>query len=87
MSRLFGLLCLALAWMTRIGAQRTETYSPQRDNRGQRVVSHTRIGWQVLSQVVRWECTLGLPSGTQHSVHDRRHSSFPKYQVLENIRD
>lgn len=70
--------------MTRIGAQRTEAYPPQRDNHGQRVVSHTRIGRQVLSQAVRWECALGLLSGTPHSVHDRRHSRFPK---LENIRD
>lgn len=26
-SRLFGLLCIALAWMTRIGTQRTGTLS------------------------------------------------------------
>lgn len=53
-SRLFGLLCIALAWMTRIGAQRTATHAPRRDNRGRAVVSQTRIGWQILSQAARW---------------------------------
>ena len=53
-SRLFGLLCIALAWMTRIGAQRTETCAPRQDKRGRAVVSVTRIGWQILSQAARW---------------------------------
>lgn len=53
-SRLFGLLCIALAWMTRIGAQRTAPHAPRRDNRGRAVVSQTRIGWQILSQAARW---------------------------------
>lgn len=53
LSRLFGLLCLALAWITRIGAQRTETHGPQRDKRGRAVMSQARIGWQILSQAAQ----------------------------------
>ncbi|GGN45462.1 hypothetical protein GCM10010842_34990 [Deinococcus daejeonensis] len=53
-SRLFRLLCIALAWMTRIGAQRTETHAPRQDKRGRAVVSVTRIGWQILRQAARW---------------------------------
>ncbi|MDR6221526.1 hypothetical protein J2Y00_005163 [Deinococcus soli (ex Cha et al. 2016)] len=53
-SRLFGLLCIALAWMTRIGEQRTEIHAPRQDKRGRAVVSVTRIGWQILSQAARW---------------------------------
>ena len=71
-SRLFGLLCIALAWMTRIGAQRTETCTPRQDKRGRAVVSVTRIGWQNLSQAARWggevfcDCLrlLGMPFPT-----------------------
>ncbi|UBV45486.1 IS4 family transposase (plasmid) [Deinococcus taeanensis] len=71
-SRLFGLLCIALAWMTRVGAQQTETHAPRRDNRGRAVVSQAWIGWQILSQAARWggdvfwECLrlLGLPFPT-----------------------
>ncbi|BBN97071.1 IS4 family transposase [Deinococcus grandis] len=71
-SRLFGLLCIALAWMTRIGAQRTETCTPRQDKRGRAVVSVTRIGWQILSQAARWggevfcDCLrlLGMPFPT-----------------------
>ncbi len=72
LSRLFGLLCLALAWITRIGAQRTETHGPQRDKRGRAVMSQARIGWQILSQAARWggdvfwDCLrlLGMPFPT-----------------------
>ncbi|GGM18358.1 hypothetical protein GCM10010841_28070 [Deinococcus aerophilus] len=71
-ARLFGLLCIALAWMTRIGAQQTEINAPRRDNRGRAVVSVTRIGWQILSQAARWggdvfwDCLrlLGMPFPT-----------------------
>nr|WP_043804877.1 transposase [Deinococcus gobiensis] len=71
-SRLFGRLCLALAWMTRVGAQRTATHAPRRDKRGQAVVSVTRIGWQILTQAARWggddfwDCLrlLGMPFPT-----------------------
>ncbi len=48
-SRLFGLLCIGLTWMTRVGARRTETHAPRRDKRGRVVVSQPRIGWQILS--------------------------------------
>lgn len=47
------LLCTALAWMTRIGAQRTEIREPQRDKRGRAVVSMTQIRLQILSQAAR----------------------------------
>ena len=71
-SRLFGLLCIALAWMTRVGAQRTATHASRRDKRGRAVVSVTRIGWQILSQAARWggddfwDCLrlLGMPFPT-----------------------
>ncbi|MFC3602012.1 IS4 family transposase [Deinococcus soli (ex Cha et al. 2016)] len=53
-SRLFGLLCIAFAWMTRVGAHQIDTHAPRRDNRGRAVVSQTRIGWQILSQAARW---------------------------------
>lgn len=53
-SRLFGLLCVALAWMVRVGAQTAQESPPRQDNRGRAVVSQVRIGWQVLSQAVRW---------------------------------
>nr|WP_189012017.1 transposase [Deinococcus malanensis] len=53
-ARLFGLLCVALAWMARVGAQTVQQSPSRRDNRGRAVVSQVRIGWQVLSQAVRW---------------------------------
>jgi hypothetical protein len=53
-SRLFGLLCIALAWMARVGAQRIQDHPPRQDNRGRAVVSQVRIGWQVLGQAARW---------------------------------
>ena len=53
-SRLFGLLCIALAWMARVRRQQIETRPPRQDNRGRAVLSQVRIGWQVLSQAVRW---------------------------------
>ena len=53
-SRLFGLLCVALAWMARVGAQTGQESPPRQDNRGRAVVSQVRIGWQMLSQAVRW---------------------------------
>ncbi|KQR15458.1 transposase [Deinococcus sp. Leaf326] len=53
-SRLFGLLCIALAWMTRVGAQRIQDHPPRQDNRGRATVSQVRLGWQVLGQAARW---------------------------------
>ncbi len=46
-SRLFGLLCVALAWMARVGAHTMKERPPRQDNRGRAVVSQVRIGWQV----------------------------------------
>ena len=71
-SRLFGLLCIVFAWMTRVEAHRTETHAPRRDERGRAVVSQPRIGWQILSQAARWggddfwDCLrlLGMPFPT-----------------------
>ena len=53
-SRLFGLLCIALAWMTRVGAEDQQERPPRRDNRGRLVFSLARQGWMQLSQAVRW---------------------------------
>lgn len=53
-SRLFSLLCVALAWLARVGAQIVQEDPPRQDNRGRAVVSLVRIGWQILSQAVRW---------------------------------
>ena len=53
-SRLFGLLCVALAWMARVGAHTMKERPPRQDNRGRAVVSQVRIGWQVLGQAMRW---------------------------------
>ena len=53
-SRLFGLLCLALAWMARVGVQQVQNQPPRRDKRGRAVVSQVRIGWQMLGQAARW---------------------------------
>ncbi|CAM3601542.1 Transposase, IS4 [Deinococcus frigens] len=53
-SRLFGLLCIALAWMTRVGAEDQQGIPPRRDNRGRLVLSLSRQGWMQLSQAVRW---------------------------------
>ncbi|GGL87985.1 hypothetical protein GCM10010840_27560 [Deinococcus aerolatus] len=48
-SRLFGLLCIALAW----GVQQAQDQPPRQDTRGRAVVSLVRIGWQVLGQAAR----------------------------------
>ncbi len=49
-SRLFGLLCVALASMARVGAQTMQERPPRQDNRGRVVV----IVCQILAQAVRW---------------------------------
>lgn len=54
LSRLFGVLSVALAWMARVGVQTAQNALPRRDSRGRAVVSLVRIGWQILSQAVRW---------------------------------
>ena len=67
-SRLFGLLSVALAWRARVGAQTVQENPPRQDNRGRAVVSLVRIGWQVLGQAVRWG---GTPSGPAFSCSAR----------------
>lgn len=52
-SRLFGLLCIALAWMARIGAEHQHQTSPRSDNRGRALKSQVRIGWMALTEAVR----------------------------------
>lgn len=52
-SRLFGLLCIRLTWMTRVGARRTETHAPRRDKRGRAVVSQPRHLGDVAGQGVQ----------------------------------
>ncbi len=54
LSRLFGLLCIVLAWMVRVGDAVYVTNPPTLDNRGQLPRSRARIGWMLLSQAVRW---------------------------------
>ena len=53
-SRLFGLLCIALAWMARVGAEDQCQTSPRSDNRGRAIRSRVRTGWMALSEAVRW---------------------------------
>nr|WP_026299188.1 IS4 family transposase [Deinococcus aquatilis] len=53
-SRLFGLLCIALAWMARVGAQDQQQNPVRCDNRGRPIRSQVRTGWMALSQAVRW---------------------------------
>ena len=54
LSRLFGLLCIVLAWMVRVGEAAQESGPPTLDNRGRRARSTARTGWTLLSQAVRW---------------------------------
>lgn len=53
-SRLFGLLCIALAWMVRVGEDDPQGAALRVDNRGRRSRSQARTGWMQLSQAVRW---------------------------------
>ena len=53
-SRLFGLLCIALAWMSRVGAEDQWQTSTRSDNRGRAIRSQVRTGWMTLSEAVRW---------------------------------
>ena len=54
LSRLFGLLCIVLAWMIRVGDAHQGTDPPTLDHRGRPAKSKARIGWMLLSQAVRW---------------------------------
>ena len=54
LSRLFGLLCIVLAWMVRVGEGVQELDPPTLDNRGRKARSTARSGWTLLSQAVRW---------------------------------
>jgi len=54
LSRLFGLLCIVLAWMVRVGEAAQELDPPTLDNRGRKARSTARTGWTLLSQAVRW---------------------------------
>ena len=54
LSRLFGLLCIVLAWMVRVGEAVQELAPPTPDNRGRKARSTARTGWMLLSQAVRW---------------------------------
>ncbi|ACO47510.1 IS4-like element ISDds3 family transposase [Deinococcus deserti] len=53
-SRLFGLLCIALAWMVRVGHDEQGTDLLTVDKRGRLAQSRARSGWTQLSQAVRW---------------------------------
>ncbi|WP_019011643.1 IS4 family transposase [Deinococcus aquatilis] len=53
-SRLFGLLCIVLAWMVRVGAQEQGQTPVRSDNRGRPIRSQVRTGWMALSEAVRW---------------------------------
>ena len=54
LSRLFGLLCIVLAWMVRVGEAAQELDPATLDNRGRKARSTARTGWTLLSQAVRW---------------------------------
>ena len=54
LSRLFGLLCIVLAWMVRVGEAAQKRAPPIPDNRGRRARSTARTGWTLLIQAVRW---------------------------------
>ena len=54
LSRLFGLFCIVLAWMVRVGEAVQELNPPTLDNRGRKARSTARSGWTLLSQAVRW---------------------------------
>ena len=54
LSRLFGLLCIVLVWMIRVGEAAQESDPPTLDNRGRKTRSMGRTGWMLLSQAVRW---------------------------------
>ena len=54
LSRLFGVLCIVLAWMVRVGEAMQEFNPPTLDNRGRKASSTARSGWTLLSQAVRW---------------------------------
>ncbi len=52
-SRLFGLLCIALAWMARVGVEDQCQTCLRSDNRGRLIRSQVRTGWMALSEAVR----------------------------------
>lgn len=52
--KLFGLLCIALAWMMRVG-EAVETEQPTRlKKHGRPALRRTRRGYEVLSRAVQW---------------------------------
>ena len=53
-SRLFGLRCIVLAWMVRVGEAAQALDPPTLDNRGRKARRTVRTGWMLLSQAVRW---------------------------------
>lgn len=54
LSRLFGLLSLALAWMVRIGAWRAEQQPIPSKKHGRPAWSRARYGYEALSRSLRW---------------------------------
>lgn len=55
LSRLFGLLSLALAWMVRIGTWRAEQQAIPGKKHGRPAWSRARYGYELLSRTLRWE--------------------------------
>ena len=53
-SRLFGLLCIVLVWMVRVGEGAEELDPLPPDKRRSKARSTARTGWTLLSQAVRW---------------------------------
>ena len=53
LSRLFGLLCIVLAWMVRVGEAARDLHPPTLDNWGRKTRSTARSGWTLFSQAVR----------------------------------
>lgn len=53
--KLFGLLCLALAWMLRVGQELEAEQAVRLKKHGRPAKSRTRRGYEVLSRALRWE--------------------------------
>ena len=52
--KLFGLLCIALAWMIRVGEEVEAEQATRLKKHGRPAKSRTRRGYRVLSRAVRW---------------------------------
>lgn len=56
--RLFGLLTLALVWMIRVGAWRSETRPIPVKKHGRKAVGVAQYGWDLLADALRWSASV-----------------------------